>query len=620
MESSLLEHLYDEHARSVYSTAYRLLRDPDAAADITQEAFLRALTAEDQLANPRAWLLTVATNSSLSYLRGRKRVASIDGELDRDDDAQSSEPPAAAEADPGYAAGAADQVALVLRLVDELRPDQRAALLARYVDDVPIEDIASALGKSANATTVLLHRARRAMRERYAAHVFARRGLPATCRTWDGAIIAMSEDERVSDDARAHVAVCHYCTESLAELRGMTRTMSLFPPIALPAALKVSLLTEAARQGLVSNAAQVLSEICKESPSSASPLQQPVTTHQLPGLQAPHGLAGSHTMTGVAAKSVLIKLAAAGLIAVLAGGAILAVTRGSSNGSTVSAATPSAGSTNSHGLGAAPTSTGSSSPTLPPTPTPTPTPTPQPTLALGNLEIVKDLSQQKTNVLGDPSLTRVYSPISLKNNDQTRAALVRINLFWTLSSGAELGFSPNLQAPDAYGGRIGNAAEVLVFPGEERHIDLEVSDDAEFTSISAVVDYLRWVEPANGSQGPVPAANWLGRGNSNTACTAAGCTWNNHGPYPVSVVGTAWIFDRSGKYPMYEFAWSPADAVVIPAGGSAFVPFDSRYVPTGSSYYPNIELTLAQPAFPASPIPTPTPEIIATPGPTDTPA
>lgn len=48
-----------------------------------------------------------------------------------------------------------------------LSPVQRAALTLRYVDDLSVPDVASALGRSVHATETLLVRAKRAFRDHY---------------------------------------------------------------------------------------------------------------------------------------------------------------------------------------------------------------------------------------------------------------------------------------------------------------------------------------------------------------------------------------------------------------------------------------------------------------------
>jgi RNA polymerase sigma-70 factor (ECF subfamily) len=54
------------------------------------------------------------------------------------------------------------------RALAELNPMQRAALTLRYVDDLPVPEVARVLGRTVHATETLLMRAKRAFRSRYA--------------------------------------------------------------------------------------------------------------------------------------------------------------------------------------------------------------------------------------------------------------------------------------------------------------------------------------------------------------------------------------------------------------------------------------------------------------------
>lgn len=66
----------------VYNVTYRIMGEPQAAEDITQEAFISAYQALNRFrgGNFKAWLLRIATNSCYDELRRRKRrpQASLD--------------------------------------------------------------------------------------------------------------------------------------------------------------------------------------------------------------------------------------------------------------------------------------------------------------------------------------------------------------------------------------------------------------------------------------------------------------------------------------------------------------------------------------------------------------
>src|SRR5579871_5054845 len=58
--------LYEQHSRVVWSLAYSRWLDADLASDIVQESFLRLWrhisTDQEDIQNPRAWLMRVARN------------------------------------------------------------------------------------------------------------------------------------------------------------------------------------------------------------------------------------------------------------------------------------------------------------------------------------------------------------------------------------------------------------------------------------------------------------------------------------------------------------------------------------------------------------------------------
>lgn len=68
--------LYRDHGPAVYRRCLRILRDPDAAQDATQEVFVRLLRDRERL-GPQAmalrWAYRVATNYCLNHRRDRVR-------------------------------------------------------------------------------------------------------------------------------------------------------------------------------------------------------------------------------------------------------------------------------------------------------------------------------------------------------------------------------------------------------------------------------------------------------------------------------------------------------------------------------------------------------------------
>lgn len=134
-----LADLLAQYGRELQGVAWLIVRDRADAEDVVIETLLTAFERAGDIRDERAlraWLLRVATNHALGMRRRSRRVVRL-----------TVVPDAASPVDLGRAS--TDRVAL-LAGVAELPPAMRAAIVLRYYADLPVEDVASALGKSAN--------------------------------------------------------------------------------------------------------------------------------------------------------------------------------------------------------------------------------------------------------------------------------------------------------------------------------------------------------------------------------------------------------------------------------------------------------------------------------------
>jgi RNA polymerase sigma-70 factor (ECF subfamily) len=169
---AFVEALFAKHHTEIYAYLVRMLRDPDLAADLTQDAFVKAYRAYDSLEkdeNARAWLYQIAHRVALDELRRRKIVRMI---------------PWTGEA--RGAAPSAERLAMDLRLSGPLEralariPErQRAALLLAELHDLTGVELAAAMGVSHVAARAILTRARESLRRALAAEKDAERATEA---------------------------------------------------------------------------------------------------------------------------------------------------------------------------------------------------------------------------------------------------------------------------------------------------------------------------------------------------------------------------------------------------------------------------------------------------------
>jgi RNA polymerase sigma-70 factor (ECF subfamily) len=149
--------------REVYTLCLRILKDPDDAAEATQDAYLKAWRGlkgfrGDSLFS--TWMYRVATNAALSKSRSRKRRR--DHETGTEDEALGRLPAAGSTEDAADARLDLGAVESALALLPE---HYRSALVLKDVYGLSIEEIASQLKISETAAKVRVHRARKKVKE-----------------------------------------------------------------------------------------------------------------------------------------------------------------------------------------------------------------------------------------------------------------------------------------------------------------------------------------------------------------------------------------------------------------------------------------------------------------------
>jgi RNA polymerase sigma-70 factor (ECF subfamily) len=132
--------------------AYRMLGDYDEAEDVVQEAYLRWQDADqDAIRSPEAWLVTVTTRAAIDR---RRRI-----ETERANYVGPWLPePIATDRDRTELASDLSMALLVL--LEQLKPEERAAFLLREVFDAEYDEIARILDRSLDAVRQMVHRAR----------------------------------------------------------------------------------------------------------------------------------------------------------------------------------------------------------------------------------------------------------------------------------------------------------------------------------------------------------------------------------------------------------------------------------------------------------------------------
>lgn len=152
--------LYDPALPQVYGYLLRRCGRREVAEELTSETFLAAADAARRHRPPRIdlpWLIGVARHKLADHWRRQARE-------ERGLRAVALEP--AADDDPWDVRLEALRAQQTLA---DLAPQHRLVLTLRYVDDLPVADVAGLLDRTLQATEALLVRAKAAFRARYAA-------------------------------------------------------------------------------------------------------------------------------------------------------------------------------------------------------------------------------------------------------------------------------------------------------------------------------------------------------------------------------------------------------------------------------------------------------------------
>jgi len=148
-----------------YNVAYRIVGDPDAAADATQDAFLSAYRAIARFRGGsfRSWVLRIVTNTCYDQLRAKKRrpTSSLDADPDQDwEEWTTDEGERPEEFSERQALSE-----MLQRALQSLPDDQRTVIVLSDVQGLHYDEISETLGVSLGTVKSRLNRGRRKMRD-----------------------------------------------------------------------------------------------------------------------------------------------------------------------------------------------------------------------------------------------------------------------------------------------------------------------------------------------------------------------------------------------------------------------------------------------------------------------
>ncbi|MEE1036312.1 MAG: sigma-70 family RNA polymerase sigma factor [Oscillospiraceae bacterium] len=138
-----------DHEKAMYALAYGIVKNQEDAADVVQDAIVKAYTSLDSLRDPKLfkpWILRIVHNTAMSFLRGRRDTEDLEEQYDL------------AAPDPGV-----DQETrlTVWEAVNQLKMPYRLVLVLYYYDGCSVGHIAAITATPVAAVRQQLSRGRK---------------------------------------------------------------------------------------------------------------------------------------------------------------------------------------------------------------------------------------------------------------------------------------------------------------------------------------------------------------------------------------------------------------------------------------------------------------------------
>lgn len=167
-DQSAFERLVLDNQNRVYSLALRLVNDREEAADLAQEAFVKAwqgLPSFQGESSFATWIYRLTTNVCIDWLRRQKRREGVEPSVSLDDEESGWAEPADRGSDPHLLLERSERGKALARGLDRLPDWQRRALVLRELSGLSYQEIGQALDIDLGTVKSRIARARLNLRK-----------------------------------------------------------------------------------------------------------------------------------------------------------------------------------------------------------------------------------------------------------------------------------------------------------------------------------------------------------------------------------------------------------------------------------------------------------------------
>ncbi|MDD2654844.1 MAG: sigma-70 family RNA polymerase sigma factor [Candidatus Omnitrophica bacterium] len=158
-DSSSFGVLYDHYLSRIYRFIYVKVASREDAEDISHQVFLNAWQNMPRYKSKgfpfSSWLYEIARNQVIDYYRTRKESVSVD---DIDPDSMSEEAH-------GETLNTELDLERIMKKLRTMKSEYQDVLILRFVEDMSLKEVASALNKTEGAIKLIQHRAVSTLKE-----------------------------------------------------------------------------------------------------------------------------------------------------------------------------------------------------------------------------------------------------------------------------------------------------------------------------------------------------------------------------------------------------------------------------------------------------------------------
>lgn len=168
-DADAFEQLVLKYQSQIYNLCFRMSGNAEDAADLSQEAFIKAWNHLESFHFEAAfstWLYRLASNTCLDFLRSAKRRPQISLTVEDSDGEEGILDVPDSAATPEECLIAAEESRLLSQAMNALEPEQRQILTLRVVNEMSYADIADILRIREGTVKSRLSRARDALRKK----------------------------------------------------------------------------------------------------------------------------------------------------------------------------------------------------------------------------------------------------------------------------------------------------------------------------------------------------------------------------------------------------------------------------------------------------------------------